>query len=518
MKPPIRHCAVYTRKSTEEGLEQEFNTLDAQREGCLAYITSQKAEGWVALPDHYDDGGFSGGNMDRPALKRLIEDIKVGKVNIVVVYKIDRLTRALMDFSKLVEVFDQYGMTFVSITQSFNTTTSMGRLTLNVLLSFAQFEREVIGERVRDKIAASKKKGMWMGGNIPIGYQRVNKQLVPNPEEVSLVSMLFERYLALGCVRRLCLELREKGITSRIWTSGKGHVRGNTPYSRGALYAILSNPVYIGKIRHKDKVYDGMHESIVPQELWQQVQTKLVASAQEHTQSRRNGAHLLTNVFYDEEGTRYTPTHTNKKGRRYRYYISQNLLQYRNHPKGLQARLPADEIEELVRKSILRFLGQPDRLTDVLQLDRIAGHQSLSIITAGVHQIDIDTLVRITCTKVVLAQSELRITLKCKALSGIFEKKFDLPLPKLTDDYAHEITTPYIVTRRSKGAIMIDGIDERLDRDDPFNRPEHEIQNWVKGIVWRDMHFSGKSLSIIAEAEKVHPTYVSRLIDESFNI
>lgn len=518
MKPPVKYCAVYTRKSTEEGLEQEFNTLDAQREGCLAYITSQKAEGWVALPDHYDDGGFSGGNMDRPALKRLIDDIKAGKVNIVVVYKIDRLTRALMDFSKLVEVFDQYGVTFVSITQSFNTTTSMGRLTLNVLLSFAQFEREVISERVRDKIAASKKKGMWMGGNIPIGYQRVNKQLVPDTEEVSLVTMLFERYLALGCVRRLCLELQEKGITSRIWTSGKGHVRGNSPYSRGALYAILSNPVYVGKIRHKDKVYDGMHEPIVSQELWQQVQTKLEANAQDHTRSCRNGAHLLTNLFFDEDGTRYTPTHTNKKGQRYRYYISQNLLQYRNHPKGLQARLPADEIEELVRKSAINLLSHPDNLAAALQLDRIAEHQILSIIAAGVRQIDINSLVRVAYIKVVLAHKELRITLNCKALSGIFEKIFNLTLPKLTDDNVHEIITTYIVTRRSKGAIMIDGVDERLDRDDPFNRAEHEIQNWVKGVVWRDMHFSGKSLGAIAKTENVHPTYVSRLIDESFNI
>lgn len=518
MKPPVKYCAIYTRKSTEEGLEQEFNTLDAQREGCLAYITSQKAEGWVALPDHYDDGGFSGGNMERPALKRLIDDINAGKVNIVVVYKIDRLTRALMDFSKLVEVFDQCGVTFVSITQSFNTTTSMGRLTLNVLLSFAQFEREVIGERVRDKIAASKKKGMWMGGNIPIGYQRVDKQLVPKPEEAPLVTMLFERYLALGCVRRLCLELREQGITSRIWTSGKGHVRGNTPYSRGALYAILSNPIYTGKIRHKDKVYDGIHEPLISADLWQLVQAKLEANAQHHTQSYRNGAHLLTNLFYDEDGTRYTPTHTNKKGRRYRYYISQNLLQYRNHPKGLLARLPADEIEELVRKSAINLLSHPDSLAASLQLDRITGHQSLSVITAGAHKIAIDTLVRNACTKVVLAQHELRVTVNCKALGGILEMKFNLALPMLADDAVYEITTPYIVTRRSKGAIMIDGADEKLDRDDPFNRAEHEIQNWVKGVVWRDMHFSGKSLGAIAEAENVHPTYVSRLIDESFNI
>ncbi len=517
MKPPVRHCAVYTRKSTEEGLEQEFNTLDAQREGCLAYITSQKAEGWVALPDHYDDGGYSGGNMERPALKRLIEDIKAGKVNIVVVYKIDRLTRALMDLSKLVEVFEQYGVTFVSITQSFNTTTSMGRLTLNVLLSFAQFEREVIGERVRDKIAASKKKGMWMGGNIPVGYQRVNKELVPNPEEVPLVLMLFERYLALGCVRRLCLELRDKGITSRVWTSGKGHVRGNAPYSRGALYAILGNPVYIGKIRHRDKVYDGMHEPIVPPELWRQVQIRLKANAQDHTQSRRNGAHLLTNIFYDGEGTRYTPTHTNKQGRRYRYYVSQNLLQYRNHPKGLQARLPADEIEALLRQSVSGVFSQPDTLAALLQLDRIAGHQSLSIITAGVRQIDVGALVRAACTRVVLDREKLCISLSCKAVSEILERTFDLTLPKLPDDRRHEITAPYIVTRRSKGAIMIDGVDARLERNDPFNRAEHEIQNWVKGVVWRGLHFGGKSLKAIAEAEKVHPAYVSRLIDQSFD-
>jgi len=275
MKPTIRYCAAYTRKSTEEGLEQEFNTLDAQREACLAYIASQKIEGWVALPEQYDDGGFSGGNVDRPALQRLLADIKAGKVHTVVVYKIDRLTRSLMDFAKLVEIFDQYGVTFVSVTQAFSTTTSMGRLTLNVLLSFAQFEREVIGERVRDKIAASKQKGMWMGGNNPVGYQRVNKQLVPYEPERDTVRMIFEGYLETGCLNLLYNRLLDAGIQSHERVSSKGVQHGGRPFSQGALHHILTNPVYIGKIRHKTKVYDGLHEPLISQELWDAVQAAL---------------------------------------------------------------------------------------------------------------------------------------------------------------------------------------------------------------------------------------------------
>ena len=261
-------CAIYTRKSTEEGLEQDFNSLDAQREACEAYVTSQKAEGWIALRDRYDDGGYSGGTLERPALQRLLADIEEGRIDVVVVYKIDRLSRSLMDFAKLVEVFDRRSVTFVSVTQSFNTTNSMGRLTLNVLLSFAQFEREVTGERIRDKIAASKRKGIWMGGNPPLGYDVANRKLVVNDAEAETVRHIFRRYLELGSARLLCADLAQNGIVSKRRVFQSGEQRGGNPMTRGALYTLLSNRTYLGETQHKGRSYKGEHAAIVPADLF----------------------------------------------------------------------------------------------------------------------------------------------------------------------------------------------------------------------------------------------------------
>jgi site-specific DNA recombinase len=272
-------CAVYTRKSTEEGLDQSFNSLDAQREACAAYVLSQQHEGWILLPDLYDDGGYSGGNIDRPGLTQLLCDVRAGKVDIVVVYKIDRLTRSLADFAKIVEVLDAASTSFVSVTQAFNTTSSMGRLTLNVLLSFAQFEREVGAERVRDKIAASKARGMWMGGPVPHGYEVKHRKLVAVPEEAAIVREIMQRYLACDSVRSLVVDLARDGIVSKRTTLKSGAVRGGTPYRRGALFWLLANPVYIGKTRHRDKLYEGEHDAIVEQALFDAVQAKLAAHA-----------------------------------------------------------------------------------------------------------------------------------------------------------------------------------------------------------------------------------------------
>lgn len=268
-------CAIYTRKSSEEGLEQSFNSLDAQREACAAYILSQASEGWSALPDAYDDGGLSGGSLARPALKRLMADIEAGRVDIVVVYKVDRLTRSLFDFAKLVEVFDKAGVSFVSVTQSFNTTTSMGRLTLNMLLSFAQFEREVTAERIRDKLAASKAKGMWMGGPPPIGYAPKERSLTIIPEEAGLVRRIYERYLALGNVRLVEEELRDQRIVTPRRVRRSGQTVGGRPFSRGQLYALLRCPTYAGDIPHKDRVYPGLHEPIIERGTWDAVQALL---------------------------------------------------------------------------------------------------------------------------------------------------------------------------------------------------------------------------------------------------
>jgi DNA invertase Pin-like site-specific DNA recombinase len=268
-------CAIYTRKSSEEGLEQDFNSLHAQREACEAYVKSQKHEGWMALPTVYDDGGFSGGSMERPALRQLLDDIRGKRVDVVVVYKVDRLTRSLADFAKIVEVFDASGVSFVSVTQAFNTTSSMGHLTLNVLLSFAQFEREVTGERIRDKIAASKKKGMWMGGFVPFGYRAHERTLVIENDEAETIQVIFERYLQLGSVAKLELELRRRKLQTRAFTSASNKAWGNRPFSRGHLYKILSNPVYAGKIAHKGEVYAGLHQAIIDQSTWDAVQTQL---------------------------------------------------------------------------------------------------------------------------------------------------------------------------------------------------------------------------------------------------
>src|SRR5712671_1170425 len=299
-KSPVQRCAVYTRKSSEEGLEQDFNSLQAQREACEAFIKSQAGEGWRLVKTAYDDGGISGGTMERPALQRLLSDIDEGRVDVVVVYKIDRLTRSLADFAKIVEIFDAKGVSFVSVTQQFNTTPSMGRLTLNVLLSFAQFEREVTGERIRDKIAASKRKGMWMGGVPPLGYEACDRKLTPIESEAETVRHIFQRYAELGSVRLLKAELEARGIRSKRWTSAAGRRWGGKPLARGALYLMLQNRIYRGEIVHKDQSYPGEHEPIIDEPLWEEVQAKLAANAVERTTGERTlSPSLLAGLLYD---------------------------------------------------------------------------------------------------------------------------------------------------------------------------------------------------------------------------
>ena len=357
MTAPIRRCAVYTRKSSEEGLEQSFNSLHAQREACEAYIRSQAHEGWKLVKTAYDDGGFSGGTMERPAVKRLMADLKQGLVDVVVVYKVDRLTRSLADFAKIVEILDGHGASFVSITQQFNTTSSMGRLTLNVLLSFAQFEREVTGERIRDKISASKRKGMWMGGNLPLGYDVQNRQLVINEAEAETVRYIFRRYAELGTVSALQADLKQRGIVSKVWTSTTGNVRGGVGYSRGALYYLLRNQIYLGRIAHKNESYSGQHLPIVDQALWDQVQSCLSANRSGQGRVRSMSSRgSLAGLLHDDRGNLMSPSHTKKSnGRRYRYYVSQALLQNDRARAGTVSRIPAEAIERLVDTEIRRL-------------------------------------------------------------------------------------------------------------------------------------------------------------------
>ena len=359
-------CAIYTRKSSEEGLEQSFNSLDAQREAREAYILSQRHEGWQIVPARYDDGGFSGGNIERPALKQLLQDVASQRVDTVVVYKVDRLTRSLADFAKIVEQFDQQGVSFVSVTQQFNTTTSMGRLTLNVLLSFAQFERGVTGERIRDKIAASKRKGMWMGGVVPMGYDLDDRRLVVNRADAEKVKHIFRAYLEQGCVSKLQIYLEDHRIRSKKRISKTGNVTGDNAFCRGALYLMLQNRVYRGKITHKGESYPGQQPAIISQELWDKVQAQLKANLQsDQRRARGTDKSILTGLLFDGEGNRFTPSYSKKKGKRYRYYVSRALLKLARTQQPGPTRLPANQIEDLVIAEVRNLLRSPQRLLEI---------------------------------------------------------------------------------------------------------------------------------------------------------
>jgi site-specific DNA recombinase len=355
-------CAIYTRKSSEEGLDQDFNSLDAQHEACAAYIKSQASEGWRLVRERYDDGGISGGTLERPGLQRLLTDIAAGHIDIVVVYKVDRLTRSLLDFARLVEAFDKAGTSFVSITQSFNTTTSMGRLTLNMLLSFAQFEREVTAERIRDKIAQSKARGMWMGGTPPIGYQPDGRSLAIIEEEATLVRHIFHRYAELGNVRLLAQELEDAGICSPVRSSARGRIFGGRPFSRGHLYRILSNPTYIGRIDHGGHSHQANHPSIIEQELWEQVQGTLAANRNGTRGPAAREPSPLAGKLFDDRGVPMIATHACKGKVRYRYYVSRDLHHSGDARAAEGWRLPAREIEPLVRARIAALLNDPIEL------------------------------------------------------------------------------------------------------------------------------------------------------------
>lgn len=345
-------CAVYTRKSSEEGLEQEFNSLDAQRESCEAYIASQRSEGWIPVRDRYDDGGISGGTLERPALQRLLADIEDGLVDVVVVYKIDRLSRSLMDFAKLVEVFDRNQVTFVSVTQSFNTTTSMGRLTLNVLLSFAQFEREVTAERIRDKFAASRAKGMWMGGCPPLGYDVKARKLIVNDDAAANVRFIFKRFVEIGSGTTLLRELTQRGITTR---QGK-------PITKGFLYRMLNNRAYLGEAVHKGTSYPGEHDAIIDRELWDAVRTILKESPRVRAnRSRANTPALLKGLLWGSNGAAFSPSHTRKNGKLYRYYVSQTLLR-QGAGACTMGRISAAEVEGTVVEQLRSVFRQPEAI------------------------------------------------------------------------------------------------------------------------------------------------------------
>jgi DNA invertase Pin-like site-specific DNA recombinase len=469
-------CAIYTRKSTEEGLDQAFNSLDAQREACAAYIVSQRHEGWTLVPDYYDDGGYSGGSMIRPGLQQLMADVASGKVNVIVVYKVDRLTRSLADFAKIVDVLDAAGASFVSITQSFNTTTSMGRLTLNVLLSFAQFEREVISERVRDKIAASKKKGMWMGGPVPLGYDVIDRNLVINEPEAEQVRSIMRLYLDARSVPELVETLASKGLRTKLKNWRDGTQRGGVRYTRGALYHLLSNPIYRGKIVHKEQIYDGQHEAIVNGDLWNEVQDKLRL----HGVARRSGTNakepsMLTGMVEDDTGRRMKPTHAVKGVRRYRYYVSVDDALAEPRHRGQPARsIASGDLEQAIISGLRAVLSNPATLMGDVELD--GEGPTPTMFTSGVQTLraELDTM-----TVPRLSELMHAIKMKVRVGQGPIEASYDqaglaVRLGMLSDlidlKPANRVALPIptIVRRRNREIRLVvpTGPDDKITKRD----------------------------------------------------
>ena len=495
---PILHCAIYTRKSSEEGLDQDFNSLHAQREACESYIASQKHEGWHIVKTHYDDGGFSGGNIERPALKQLLEDIDAGKVNAVVVYKVDRLTRSLTDFAKIIERFDNYNVSFVSVTQQFNTTSSMGRLTLNVLLSFAQFEREITGERIRDKIAASKKKGMWMGGFVPLGYNLKDRKLLVNTREAKTVQHIYRRYLELGCVRLLKEDLDTQGIHSKV----RGE-KGGCSFARGMLYKMLSNPIYIGQIRHKGTCHPGQHKAIIDQELWEQVQQYMASKSIEH-KTYHTVSCPLTNKLFDISGERLISVHANKKGRRYRYYISQSLATDPKDASSSGWRLPGQEIEQVIAHAASEILLDDGAITTTLQEAGIAAHQIPSALNKSkkIQQNTTDLIDRFI-RRVDLRQDGIRLTLSLASL--IAQEVKDNPVIIVRD-------IPIKMKRR--------GIEMRLiiNGAGPARVDPTLLKTIVRAHKWFNDLATGRTKNMveIVSREGVDKSYVSRVINLAF--
>lgn len=517
MKAPLKNCAIYTRKSSDERLDMEFNSLDAQRESCLAYIASQKSEGWVPVLEQYDDGGFSGGNMDRPALNRLLDDIKAGKVHTVVVYKIDRLTRSLMDFSKLVEVFDAHGVTFVSITQSFNTTTSMGRLTLNVLLSFAQFEREVAGERIRDKIAASKRKGMWMGGTVPLGYDVANRSLVINHGEAETVRLIFRRYLELKSINELYKDLKCQGIKSKARILPSGKSVGGHNFNRTSLHYLLTNQIYIGKIKHKEMVHDGTHEPVISMDLWHQVQELLISQASAaRGQKKIKEKNPLRGRIFNTDGFQYYPVYTNKPGRQYRYYQVKYPDEVGERAKDALYRLPAHEIESRVEKAIRAELSDLKAASRFLNIPEDTGQPLLHMILDRHERIATNDLLMNAVNKVIIDHERIVVELKSQELirmladTGIGGLSLD-DIPEIK-----EIQAAYITRRAHKGSIIIDAHDR--NKNDPLDLPSHELKNLVRGLIWRDEHFDGMTIRDIAAREKLSDGFVGQCIFKTFEL
>jgi site-specific DNA recombinase len=497
MKPPAVkavRCAIYTRVSTDHGLDQEFNSLDAQYEAASAYIKSQAHAGWILIRSRYDDGGYSGGSTDRPDLQRLLDDIRARKLDVIVVYKVDRLTRSLADFAKLVELFDAHGVSFVSVTQQFNTTTSMGRLTLNVLLSFAQFEREVTSERIRDKIAASKRKGLWVGGTLPLGYHMKDDKIAVIEDEAERVRLIYRRYLELGGVNALARDLRQRNIRTKSRLLATGATRGGILFGRGSLFYLLRNRFYIGEVNYKNEILPGEQPAIMDRALFDAVQQKL--SDQWTTQStvRNASDHLLTGLLFDDAGHRMVPTHATKSGVRYRYYVSLPLLhgESKTASVGSVSRIPAAEIEGVIVKSLHEYL--------VAEKEK----PSSSAAQIGDRKVVQDSIARIDV-------QEDHLAIRLKLADG-----------EETSDSAgdHLLSIPWQKppSRRSRQILLPHGIPRNEVRPTRIERRARLVSAIARGRRWLDEIVSGSVTDVqqIATRQKCSARQVNMTLSLAF--
>jgi DNA invertase Pin-like site-specific DNA recombinase len=520
-KPKIR-CAIYTRKSSEEGLEQEFNSLDAQRGACEAYIKSQAHEGWRAISERFDDGGHSGGTLERPALKRLLEAVKERRVDVIVIYKIDRLTRSLMDFAKLAELFDKEKVSFVSVTQQFNTTTSMGRLMLNVLLSFAQFEREITGERIRDKIAASKKRGMWMGGTPPIGYRVENRNLVVEPEHAETVRTIFGIYLETRNVRALTDALNERGIRTKGRVHPNGTTTGDQRFQRGHLYGLLSNPIYIGRIGHKGQSYPSTHPAIIDQRTWDAVQNLLARNTQgprKRSLAGTKATSLLAGRLYTDNGNRLTPSHANKAGRRYRYYVEQ-LPAGSSNSKRKPLRIPAQEIESAIKNVIDDFFNSEQRLLEALEPLSVAQAQQ---VLHGIRQRQVavvkhsatsrDEIIDSMINRVVLSRGGVQMWLDRSKLYETLGLAVEDGRREPSERRALELAVPIrIKTRGVQTKFTIGATPVNPNQDPALIKALARAHNWFSRLRSGEVD----SIEAIARNEGLTGSYVTRLLRLAF--
>src|SRR6201997_5059549 len=515
--PAKLRCAIYTRKSSEEGLEQDFNSLDAQREACEAFIASQKREGWTVVGDTYDDGGFSGATMERPAFQRLLSDVGAGQIDVVVVYKVDRLTRSLSDFAKIVDIFDRYAVSFVSVTQQFNTTSSMGRLTLNILLSFAQFEREVTGERIRDKIAASKKKGMWMGGNVPQGYDASERTLVINPAEAETVRRVFALYRELGCVRRVKEEADRLGLRTKCRMTTNGTERGGKPFSRGHLYTLLSNPIYTGHIAHKGELHPGQQAALIDDESWSTVRDQLAANTSNHRRKTKAAEpSLLTGLLVDARGERLTPPHAVKKGRRYRYYVSAALITDAGTDRE-GWRLAALEIEEAVIRILADALTSPAGMVERFgaagmpsdQVRKLLSRAARMAAALGGSPGERAKLVRELVEKIIVDEKTIIIKLRRGLLLG---EDVASSASEAASNSVIELTAAVAFARRgAEIKLVLPGLAPH--RCDPAL-----IKAIARGRAWFEELVSGRARSLqeLAKRDGISRRYIRRLIGLAF--